>query len=352
MQSALKRHTASRGSGARTAVDLFSGCGGLSLGLRWAGFTVIAAIEIERRAAETYRANHPNVALFEADIRGVLPGDLLRDESNQAGLDLLAGCPPCQGYSRMTRRNRAGAIEDDRNNLVRTFAEFVAVLKPRTVMLENVPGLQVDWRFGNLLHVLTANGYKTDWGVVNAADYGVPQRRARLVLLASRTGKSPHIWEVPRATPPTVRDAIGRLPLPEDSDHPVHRLAPTHTAAVQARLQAIPKDGGSRRELGEAAQLGCHQRTRGFNDIYGRLAWDAIAPTITTGCVNPSKGRFTHPEQNRGLTPYEAALLQSFPTGYQFPPEHGRMHLAEQIGNAFPPKLGAAFGRYLVDHIL
>jgi DNA (cytosine-5)-methyltransferase 1 len=314
---------------------------------------VRAAVEIDSRAVETYRRNHRSTTLLHGDIRHVTASDLRRAARLTGPLDLLAGCPPCQGYSRVRRRNRNSAVEDPRNSLVEVFGRLVTELEPKTVMMENVPGLEQDRQFGTLIGLLRRHGYRYDWRIVDAADYGVPQRRRRLVVLAARGRRRPLIDEVPTVKePPTVKDTIGRLPSPEKSRKAAHRLAPMHTSEVVARLAKIPKDGGSRGDLSEEEQLGCHKRVDGFRDIYGRLAWNTVAPTITGGCVNPSKGRFVHPVEDRGLTPYEAALLQSFPPNYVFLRKHGRMHNADMIGNALPPRLAEVFARYLLQNFL
>lgn len=320
------------------AIDLYSGCGGLTLGLKQAGFEVIGAVEINSLAVETYKANHPNTVVWKEDIRKlavrrVMEG--LRIEKRE--LDLLAGCPPCQGFSTMRTLNGGRKINEPQNDLVFEFLRFVRVLKPKAVMLENVPGLAVDWRIHVFRQKLERLGYLCHDGVLNAADYGVPQRRRRMILLGGGEG---HIEPAKaQSEKVTVRDAIGSLPPPGDSGDPLHDLPESRAQHVLDLIKRIPKNGGSRSDINETHRLACHRKCNGFWDVYGRMAWDDVAPTITSGCVNPSKGRFLHPEQDRAITLREAALLQSFPPGYRFSLGRGKFAAAEMIGNALPPEL-------------
>lgn len=318
------------------AIDLFSGCGGLSLGLQGAGFVVAAAVEIDRKAQETYRLNHPNVRLYAEDIRKLDPAQLLLDAGLKAGeLDLLAGCPPCQGFSRLRTKNKMTSVNDDRNDLVEDFLRFIEVMHPKTVMLENVPGLAKDPRFVSMQNRLHALGYQTVVHVLDAADYSVPQRRRRLILLASRV-HVPMVADKARKRL-TVRAALKGMVEPGQGKDKLHGLGENRSKKVRDLIARIPKDGGSRNDLPAKYQLNCHKRSDGFSDVYGRLAWDDVAPTITSGCHNPSKGRFLHPGQNRTISLREAAVLQGFPRSYKFDVAHGKESIALMIGNALPP---------------
>ena len=328
------------------AVDLFSGCGGLTLGLRSAGFTVRAAVEIEPKARRTYALNHPTVRLYEQDIRTLSARTLLRDLTLKPGqLDLLAGCPPCQGFSRLRTRNRAASVRDPRNDLVDEFLRFVRVLRPKAVMLENVPSLSTDRRFARLRSVLTSLGYQHTFAVLDAADYGVPQRRKRLILVGSRL----HSVAVAEASGRrrTVRAALRGLRHPSRTADRLHAMPESRSPRVRALIRRIPRDGGSRSDLPREYRLACHGRSDGFHDVYGRMAWDEVAPTITSGCINPSKGRFLHPTEHRTITLREAAVLQGFPRRYKFDPSHGKEAIALMIGNALPPPFVAAHARAL-----
>jgi len=319
-----------------TAIDLFSGCGGLTLGLRLAGFRVCAAVELDSKAQATYSANHPRVRLFRADIQSLTVADILQDVGLRAGeLDLLAGCPPCQGFSRLRTRNRDQAVEDPRNDLLFEFLRFARQARPKTVMMENVPGLQHDVRFQRLCRALKGMGYMVRVEVLDAADFGVAQRRRRLILVASRV-HVPSLAKVVKNRR-TVRDVLGALEEPAHTVDLLHAVPERRSPAVMKLIRQIPLDGGSRSKLPDSEQLACHRRTKGFYDVYGRMAWDKVGPTITSGCINPSKGRFLHPEQHRTITLREAALLQGFPRAYRFDPNLGKEAIALMIGNALPP---------------
>ncbi len=330
------------------AIDLFSGCGGLTLGLKKAGFNVIGAIELDKRAVDTYRKNHQEVKVWQQDVLTVEGRDILDALGMKKGeLDLLAGCPPCQGFSRIRRRNRKRVSDDPRNDLVLQFGKLIGELSPRAVMLENVPGLEKDQRFSKFLGMLRGHGYKFSWKILNVYDFGVPQRRRRLVALACKT-KRPIVDEIETSDQKkTVRQAIGTLEHPQNSKRPLHRLVAKYSNKVKRIIQNIPPDGGSRTTLPSELTLECHKRIVGFRDIYGRMKWDNPSPTITGGCLNPSKGRFLHPTQQRAITVFEASLLQSFPRSYKFLPKHGRYPNAEMVGNALPPKFAAKAGAYI-----
>lgn len=338
-------------SGSHTAVDLFSGCGGLSLGLRQAGFRVAAAVEIEPKAQATYRLNHPDVQLYEADIRKLDPLAMLTKIGLNVGdLDLLAGCPPCQGFSRLRTRNQATSVLDARNDLVGDFLRFVTAMQPKCIMLENVPALADDGRFKRMCKSLDKAGYRYMVRVLDAADYLVPQRRKRLILLASRVHLPAIANREDRRM--TVREALAGLGAPSSSKDTLHAIPERRTRAVRDLIALIPKNGGSRSDLPRKHQLECHKRSDGFSDVYGRMAWDDVAPTITSGCHNPSKGRFLHPSYNRNITLREAATLQGFPKDYQFDASHGKESIALMIGNALPPPFIQAHARALLQGIL
>ncbi len=324
-----------------TAIDLFSGCGGLTTGLKLAGFQVVAAVECEPGALEAYEANHPDVDhVYRQDIREMTGRQILEALALEPGqLDLLAGCPPCQGFSRMRTLNRGEAVDDPRNDLVREYFRLVAEIQPRALMFENVPGLAEDTRYQDLLQAIRDLGYAAADEVHDAADFGVPQRRRRLIMLAVRGARVAMPTPAATAGPTTVRKVIEGLPQPGMSGDPAHDVTEARRPEIAELIRLIPHDGGSRRDLGPEYELECHKQCDGFYDVYGRMHWDEVSPTITSGFVNPSKGRFLHPEQDRCLTPREAALLQTFPPDYVFPMARGKYPVATMIGNAFPPEL-------------
>ena len=330
-----------------TAVDLFSGCGGLTVGLKRAGFKVLGAVDIDPLSVSTFEANHRGVTAWESDIRDLEP-DAIKSalELEKGELDLLSGCPPCQGFSMMRTLNGAFEIEDPRNELLFEFLRFVDELRPRAVMMENVPEMAADERFATFCSRMQEFGYLGHSRVLNAAEYGVPQRRRRLIYLAGFQMKIPFAECSRRKR--TVRGAIGRLSKAGKSDDPLHDIPEKRTPRIMELIRRIPKDGGSRTDLPEEDQLECHKRCSGFKDVYGRMAWGDVAPTITSGCSNPSKGRFLHPEEDRAITLREAALLQGFPLRYKFPTSN-KSAVALMIGNALPPPFITAHARMIRD---
>lgn len=329
-----------------SSLDLFSGIGGLSVGLRKSGFDVKVAIEIERLAIETYKLNHPQTITVNKDIRKVSIAGLKKLMGTQE-LSLLAGCPPCQGFSSVRRLNKKQTIRDDRNQLILEFLRLVKGLKPLTIMMENVPGIKNYYLFDFLLKELKRLKYNIDYRIVNVKDYGVPQSRKRMVLVGSRLGKI----EVAKETNEkiTVRDVLGKLSL--KNDH-LHDTTEKRTPFISEMISKIPKDGGSRKDLPAEYILECHKKKNvGFNDIYGRLRWDDYSTTITGGCLSPSKGRFLHPEEDRVITAREAALLQSFKANYKFPKDISKTKLATMIGNALPPKFSYIQSKNIMAHL-
>jgi DNA (cytosine-5)-methyltransferase 1 len=265
-------------------------------------------------------------------------------------LDLLAACPPCEGFSRIRTKNGALWNRDPRNDLIFDVLRIVRSTRPRCVMLENVPGLAKNKRYANFCAGLRLLGYRITWDILNTAEYAVPQRRRRLVLLASRVGEPEFGHKAQKHT--TVRQSIGKLPSPEGSRDPLHNYSVRRGQKIVGLIKKIPRDGGSRAALGAKEQLLCHQRLQGFWDVYGRMAWDKPSPTITAGCINPSKGRFLHPSENRAITLREAAMLQTFPKKYRFPIDRGRYSVASLIGNALPPEFIRRHATALKEKIL
>lgn len=319
------------------AFDCFAGCGGMTQGFKKAGYDVIGAIEIDADAVGVYQANHKRVLTWSKDIREVSAEEVLEALGLRKGqLDLLGGCPPCQGFSTLRTFNGNRWTRDKQNDLIFEFQRLVLGIKPKRVMMENVPGLIRNSRLKKFRTALVRAGYEVKAEVLNVAHFGVPQRRRRMVLLASRV--SPVEFAKPTKLIRTVRDAIAALPIAGSSGDALHDLPENRSHKVVARIRSVPPNGGSRTSLPGPLQLDCHKTSSGFKDVYGRMAWNEPAPTITTGCFNPSKGRFLHPEANRAITMREAALLQSFPKSYKFPATLGKVKVAKMIGNALPPK--------------
>lgn len=347
-----------------TLVDMYSGAGGVTQGFKNYNFKVLAAIEYDHTIAHTYKTNHPEVKMYDRDVKVVHPKEVLRDCSLQRGeLTVLSVCAPCQPFSRQTRLN----YEDNRSKLVLEMIRFIAVLRPQFAIMENVPGLgkgENKQILDKLICTLRNNlGYKVhEPVVVDAVNYGVPQFRKRLILLCSREDVE---LEIPVEThaPPNVAEALGKLSWRTvgDAFTGLHSLstgkksrtdelhkARSHTPINLERLKFIPHNGGSRHSLPEYLQLACHKKDgTGYNDVYGRMDKSQPANTLTTGCTNLTKGRFAHPTANRAITPREAARLQTFPNSYQFAGSYDQ--ISAQIGNAVPVELAEVFAKYFYD---
>ena len=329
-----------------SAVDLFSGAGGTTQGLRDAGYDVVAAVENDPAAAATFAANHPGTELFDRAIQRVQAPALARQlDAKGIRVDLLTACPPCQPFSTLG----TGDSTDKRNALVSTIRRFVEQLRPRAVMLENVPGLQRERRFERLVESLNED-YRVAQYLVQAAEFGVPQSRRRVIVLAvdSSLGVEPPsdlLAVLPDdfdTSGSTAGEALAAAKALRVDDDPVHR-ARTPRPTTLERIRAI-KPGGGRLDLPSHLQLDCHAKLsrRDATSIYGRIDPSMVAPTMTTRCTTPSCGRFVHPYEDRGLTLREAALIQTFPIAYKFEGTYGEIE--QQIGNAVPPRLAEALG--------
>lgn len=331
----------------KTAIDLFSGCGGLTQGLKNAGFRVLVGCEIRQEARDAYTLNHSDVKLYP-DIRELRGETVLKELSILPGeLDLLAACPPCQGFSSMRTKNREIA-SDPRNELIFEVARLVKELRPKAVLIENVPRLLKDIRLDTFKEMLGEEYVFTE-GVLDAKDFSVPQRRKRMILIGSRFGRI----DLPKPATQiiTVEDVIGSLPAP-DTKHkrPLHRIRQKFTGKVLERIKTVQH---SRNDLPEHLILECHKRyPQGFRDVYGRMKCDDVAPTITRSSHNPSKGRFIHPSEDRGMTIYEIMLLQGFPRRYKLPAGIGIGKLSSLLGEAFPPPMAKAQAAEILRHLI
>jgi DNA (cytosine-5)-methyltransferase 1 len=340
------------------AVDLFAGCGGLTVGLKRAGFRVVTAVEIEKHAFATYKTNHPEVHGYKQDIRSV-SGRALASHSLTKRVDVLAGCPPCQGFSSLTSKLHRS---DPRDELVYEMGRLVFEIKPEIVMMENVPGLVQRGRkiFDDFQLGLERAGYVVNWDVLQVADYGVPQRRRRLVMLAgkgfpvplpkpthSRTGEG----ELPGWR--TVRETIEKLQEPVVLEEALSHGGPqafgwhvVRQLSVQnQRRLKYAKTGKAWTSIPKRLRPECHKdKEAGFSNVYGRMSWDEPSVTITGGSTTLSKGRFGHPSQNRTISVLEAALLQTFPGDYIFDTPYME-YACDMIGNALPCDFAAVLSK-------
>lgn len=341
------------------AVDLFCGAGGLTHGLIKSGVDVKAGVDCVSSCRYAYSHNN-NAIYLQRDIRNLHGDELSRYLTKKKKfheVTLLAGCAPCQTFSSY---NRKANSSDPRWHLLGEFLRLVRETNPDLVTMENVPELARKDIFLSFVDGLKTLGYgEPSWKIVLCSEYGLPQHRRRLVLLASKLGPieilNPKQFG---AQPATVRDAIGSLPRVAagaiDAHDPLHRTFALSDLNLK-RIQAS-KPGGTWKDWPEELRCPCHRKNSGssYKSVYGRMCWDLPSPTMTTQFVNYGTGRFGHPEQDRALTLREAALLQSFPADYQFVAPGQEIiisHIAKMIGNAVPVVIGELIGQSIFAHL-
>lgn len=341
-------------------LDFFCGCGGTSAGLKAAGMEVALGLDNDCDSARTFQTNFPEAACLCVDIQYLTIESL--DPFISCFEDhplLFSACAPCQPFSQ--QRRGAASSDDERFGLLNHLLRFVKRYRPEFLFVENVPGLHKigigHTAFEPFVQTLHRLGYYTEHAVVRCQDYGVPQRRARLMLLASNVNPItfPSKTNGPESQRPefaTVVDWIGNLPPISAGE--THPHVPNHRAARLSelnleRIRATPQGGGWP-DLPPTLVPECHKSEfKGYSDVYGRLRWDSPAPAMTTRCISYSNGRFGHPEQDRAISVREAALLQTFPMDYIFT---GNLNSqARQVGNAVPMLLSQRFGESLVEQI-
>lgn len=348
------------------AIDLFSGAGGTTAGLKKAGIDVRLAVELDKAAAKTYENNNPEVLVICEDIQNI-PSKVLNNNINKLDDDMLlmVACPPCQGFSSIGKNG----IDDKRNELIFEYLRCIQDVKPEFLLMENVAGMtrgigkDIFLKFKNIV----SKNYDVVYDVLNSADYGVPQTRKRLVLHGIRKDVVTEMKQKNKklSLPVPTHSKMGEdlpiwvnadiiLGLPEIKageeykgnsiyNHIANNLSDTNIE----RIIYVRNNGGSRKSLPDNLSLSCHKNTSGHGDVYGILDINKPAITMTGGCMSYSKGRFGHPHQNRALSAREAARLQSFDDDYIFVGKRGE--LGKQIGNAVPVKLAQASGSYFVD---
>lgn len=338
------------------AIDLFCGAGGLSYGLKKAGVSIRAGIDLDPKCEYPYRANLPEAEFFLRDITKIEANELAKLYRKDS-YKLLAGCAPCQPFS--TLRNGIDRRSSDKWPLLAQFSRLVREMNPDIVTMENVPMLETESIFSEFVASLIEQGFKVSAGVVDAANYGVPQRRKRLVLLASKY-EAIHLLSAEEmgVKRKSVRDAIGNLP--EISSGETSVTDPLHKARAltEINLKRIKASspGGTWEDWPEHLKLKCHTKASGasYKSVYGRMEWDKASGTITTQSTNFGTGRFGHPTQDRGLSLREMAILQSFPEDYKFAKEGEKIEFSPMgrlIGNAVPVDLGYAVGLSVVHHL-
>lgn len=347
----------SRGRSAQPYVaDFFCGCGGTSAGLRAAGMNIAFGLDFDPEAAGTYRRNFPEAEFIEREIAKVSPDEVAAAIGERSGPMLLCACAPCQPYSGFGRAPK----RDPRRTLLLRLLPFIESLKPELVLIENVPGLHAQsapsGTFARFCKALRTAGFHVSSGVVDCREYGVPQRRRRLIVMASRLGPielpAPTHGRAPDLAPvSTVWEWIGDLPpIAAGEQHPSvpNHLASALTKINLTRMAATPP-GGSRADWPANLRLSCHADHDGHEDVYGRMHADAPAPVLTTKCTSISNGRFGHPYQDRPISVREAACIQTFARDFIF--EGGIKSATRQIGNAVPVLLAQTIGEAFVRHL-
>ena len=339
-------------------VDLFCGVGGLSFGMKKRGFDIIAGFDTDTTCKYAYETNNESQFISQ-DVREVT-GEQIKALFGDHKIKILAGCAPCQPFSSYAFKVKKK--DQTKYTLLYHFGRLIKEVQPDIVTMENVSQILSFKQkpvFNDFVAKLERLGYKVKYQVVYCPDYGIPQTRKRLVLLASRFGEIELIK--PTHTPDqyvTVEQTIGNLPPlvagetdKKDSLHRARALSPLN----MERMRATPY-GGSWKDWPIHLQLECHKRESGqsFGSVYGRMKWDAPAPTMTTLCTGIGNGRFGHPTQDRAISLREAALFQTFPKGYSFfaPDENISISKASRyIGNAVPPTLGKITADSIIRHL-
>ena len=335
------------------AIDLFCGAGGLTHGLISEGVPVVAGIDVEPACRHPFETN--NATRFIKEDVACLTAPAVDDLFGAAEIRILAGCAPCQPFSTYAQRYETKGSA--RWGLLYQFARLVEDTKADLVTMENVPTVAKHEVFGDFLAALKKLHYHVWHGVVDCVHFGLPQGRRRMVLLASRLGPI-ELADRTHERPLSVRDAIGALPpisagvaSPEDPLHTASKLSALNLERIRAS-----RPGGTWRDWPEHLIADCHRRETGrtYPGVYGRMVWDQPAPTLTTQFFGFGNGRYGHPEQDRGLSLREGAILQGFPESYAFVPEGEPIHfkaLGRMIGNAVPVTLGKVVGRSITKHL-
>jgi DNA (cytosine-5)-methyltransferase 1 len=341
-----------------SAVDLFCGVGGLTHGLRKAGIVVVAGYDIDQACRWPYEKNNGRAKFLQADVGGLTGAELQAhfDDDDEV-VTLLAGCAPCQPFSAYSLHKPDET--DHRWPMLEQFGRLVTELKPTLVTMENVPQIRKHEVFDDFVATLGESGYWVSVKVVKCEEYGIPQARSRLVLLASRLGEIKlRERDAKRDKRRTVRSAIKKLEKltagEASKSDPIHRTS--RLTELNAKRMKAARPGGSWRDWDPKLLASCHKTETGksFPGVYGRMEWDSPAPTITTQFYGFGSGRFGHPEQNRALSLREGAILQTFPPKYKFVKRGEKIHMTtvgRLIGNAVPVRLGKVIGESLIAHV-
>lgn len=336
------------------AVDLFCGVGGLTKGVANTGINVLAGIDLDADCKYAYTVNNKS-DFIHASVSEI-DSTVILNLYPKNGVKILMGCAPCQPFS--TYNNKKGKIKHKDWFLLDSFAEHIKKIQPDIVSMENVPSLEKEEIFQSFINTLEKNNYFVSYKVVNAADYGVPQRRKRLLLLASKYGEIKLIEPTHKNNQITVREAIGDLIEIEAGEIDKNDILHTASKLSDLNLERIrhSKQGGTWKDWPEKILPECYKKQSGstYSAVYGRMCWDDVAPTLTTQFTRYGTGRYGHPTQNRALSLREGAILQSFPRDYKFTENinYDKTKVAKHIGNAVPVKLGEVIGKSIKQHLI
>lgn len=337
------------------AVDLFCGVGGLTYGLNKSGIKVVAGVDVDERCKFAFEKNNGGLFINNS-IKEISSKEILNLYPSK-GLKVLVGCAPCQPFSKHTQKEKNRETKDDWG-LLYHFFKLIKKVEPIVISMENVPQITKHKVFSDFVGGLTSIKYSVNWQNVYCQDYGIPQNRRRLVLLASKLGEIKLI--APTHKPEnyiTVKMAIGNLePIKAGTSSRKDRLHKSATLS-KVNLKRIKKSvpGGSWREWDKNLRADCHRKETGntYGSVYARMEWDKPAPTITTQFFSFGTGRFGHPEQDRAISIREGAILQTFPGKYKFIPSTSPVELkrlGRYIGNAVPVRLGEIIGESIIKH--
>lgn len=335
------------------AIDFFCGCGGMTYGLNLSGINVFAGMDIDKSCKESYEHNNQSKFIHQNIVKTTAKEvrQLFKENTSNAEYTMIAGCAPCQPYSSINTHKQDN---DQRKTLLDEFARIIKGVNPHFVLMENVSRLtEKNQYFSSFVASLKAAGYQYQYKVLNAKDYSVAQNRKRLFLIATRLKKTSLSFESIKKQPEiTLKDVIYNLEhIKHDrssSCDSLHRSKLLNDLNLK-RILATPKNGGLRSAWNKDLVSPCHREKNVFLDNYGRLHWDKLSSTITTKFNQYYSGRFGHPEQDRALSLREGALIQSFPSNYEF--FGNDTQVARQIGNAVPVNLSRTVGEVFVNSI-
>ena len=338
-----------------SVIDLFCGVGGLTHGIKKAGLNVVAGFDLDETCRYAYEFNN-KAKFIQADI-SMLDSSEIKQYYNENEIKILVGCAPCQTFSKQTNKYK-DRVNDKKWTLLKHFSRHINNIAPEIISMENVPELANFDIFKQFKQNLIDNDYYVSYKIINCDEYGIPQKRRRLVLLASKLGYIDLIKPKPNQKQKNVLDVFKNLPPLQagkiDKKDPLHRCI--NLSDINLKRIKQSKQGGTWRDWDSNLLPNCYKKKTGgsYGSVYGRMRWDAPSPTITTQFYIYGTGRYGHPEQDRALSLREGAILQTFPRSYKFIENDSYITykvLGRQIGNAVPVNLGKIIGKSIIKHL-